>query len=349
MANPFIHSELNTTDLEKAKTFYGKLFDWKYEEIEGADGLKYTAIGVGETNGHGTGGGMLKQMMPGAPSAWMPYVLVDDIQAATKKARSLGATILKDVTEVRRDGLAQHLQGPDGRGHRPLADQDVASAAKGSTPMQKITPFLWFDSNAEEAANFYVSIFKDSKITDVMPLRRRGPGPQGPGHGDATFELEGQEFIALNGGPDFKFTEAISLRRPLQGPGGGRPLLGQAARRRRRGEQCGWLKDRYGLSWQIVPNELFELMTGPGPGQVRNRVMQAMMGMVKFDVEGLKTAAANPPSSWERSDEGSQTRIAARSASGSVVVDFVRESRRPGVARARSYPARIAGSFLDSP
>ena len=113
MANPFIHSELNTTDLDKAKTFYGKLFDWKYEEIEGADGLKYTAIGVGE-NKHGTGGGMLKQMMPGAPSAWMPYVLVDDIQAATKKARALGATILKDVTEVPEMGSLSIFKDPTG-------------------------------------------------------------------------------------------------------------------------------------------------------------------------------------------------------------------------------------------
>ena len=114
MGNPFIHSELNTTDMEKAKTFYGKLFDWKYEEIEGADGLQYIAIGVGETNGHGTGGGMLKQMMPGAPSAWMPYVLVDDIQAATKKARALGATSLKDVTEVPDMGSLSILKDPTG-------------------------------------------------------------------------------------------------------------------------------------------------------------------------------------------------------------------------------------------
>ncbi len=113
MPNPFIHAELNTTDLEKARTFYGKLFDWKYEEIPGADGIEYTSIGVGE-NKYGTGGGMLKQMMPGAPSAWMPYVLVDDIQAATKKAKSLGATILKDVTEVPDMGSLSILKDPTG-------------------------------------------------------------------------------------------------------------------------------------------------------------------------------------------------------------------------------------------
>ena len=114
MANPFVHSELNTTDLEKSKAFYGQLFDWKYDEMTGADGMKYTTIGVGETGGHGTGGGMLKQMMPGAPSAWMPYVLVDDIQASTRKAKSLGATILKDVTEVPEMGSLSILRDPTG-------------------------------------------------------------------------------------------------------------------------------------------------------------------------------------------------------------------------------------------
>jgi hypothetical protein len=114
MGNPFVHAELNTTDLEKSKAFYGKLFDWKYEDIPGADGFDYTSIGVGETGGYGTGGGMLRQRMPGAPSAWMPYVLVDDIQAATKKARSLGATILKDVTEVPGMGSLSILTDPTG-------------------------------------------------------------------------------------------------------------------------------------------------------------------------------------------------------------------------------------------
>lgn len=114
MANPFVHSELNTTDLEKSKAFYGQLFDWKYDEMTGADGMKYTTIAVGETSGHGTGGGMLKQMMPGAPSAWMPYVLVDDIEWSTQKAKSLGATVLKGVTEVSEMGSLSILKDPTG-------------------------------------------------------------------------------------------------------------------------------------------------------------------------------------------------------------------------------------------
>jgi predicted enzyme related to lactoylglutathione lyase len=96
MANPFVHLELNTTDLPAAKAFYGKLFDWKLNDMPMGPGMEYTLIQVGE----GTGGGMMKQMMPGAPSAWLPYVLVDDLEAATKKAKSLGATILKEMQEV---------------------------------------------------------------------------------------------------------------------------------------------------------------------------------------------------------------------------------------------------------
>ena len=114
MGNPFVHAELNTTDLEKSKKFYSKLFDWKYEEIPGADGLEYTTIEVGDTGGYGSGGGMLRQRMPGAPSAWMPYVLVDDIEAATKKARELGAKVLKDVTEVPGMGALSILTDPTG-------------------------------------------------------------------------------------------------------------------------------------------------------------------------------------------------------------------------------------------
>lgn len=98
MANPFVHIELSTTDLDQAKAFYGQLFDWKTKDMPMPQG-SYTTIFVGG----GTGGGMMKQMMPGAPSAWLPYVEVDDLQASTAKAKSLGATVLKDVTEV--DGM----------------------------------------------------------------------------------------------------------------------------------------------------------------------------------------------------------------------------------------------------
>jgi uncharacterized protein len=110
MANPFVHVELNTTDVSKAKTFYGKLFDWQLEDVEMGPSGSYTMIKVGE----GTGGGMLKHPMPGAPSAWLAYVLVDDIAAATQKAKSLGATVIKDVTEVMGAGWLSIIMDPTG-------------------------------------------------------------------------------------------------------------------------------------------------------------------------------------------------------------------------------------------
>jgi predicted enzyme related to lactoylglutathione lyase len=109
MGNPFVHVELNTTDLAKAKDFYRKLFDWKLEDVP-SDGSGYTLIQVGE----GTGGGMMKHPMPGAPSSWLAYVLVDDIAASTKKARSLGATIVKDVSEVPGFGWFSIIVDPTG-------------------------------------------------------------------------------------------------------------------------------------------------------------------------------------------------------------------------------------------
>ncbi len=109
MANPFVHVELASTDVGKAKNFYGKLFDWKLEDVPMTDGT-YTMIGVGE----GTGGGMMKHPMPGAPSMWLAYVLVDDIQAATKKAAALGATVMKDVTQVMDMGSLSIIVDPTG-------------------------------------------------------------------------------------------------------------------------------------------------------------------------------------------------------------------------------------------
>jgi uncharacterized protein len=110
MANPFVHVELNTTDVAKAKAFYSKLFDWQLEDVPmGPDG-SYTMIKVGE----GTGGGLMKHPMPGAPSFWLSYVLVDDIGAATKKAKSLGATVVKDVTEVMGAGWLSIIADPTG-------------------------------------------------------------------------------------------------------------------------------------------------------------------------------------------------------------------------------------------
>ena len=109
MANPFIHVELNTTDVAKAKSFYGKLFDWKLQDMPLPDGA-YTMIEVGE----GTGGGLMKHPIPGAPSTWLAYVLVDDVKVATDKAKSLGATILKDVTEVPGRGWFSLIADPTG-------------------------------------------------------------------------------------------------------------------------------------------------------------------------------------------------------------------------------------------
>jgi len=153
---------------------------------------------------------------------------------------------------------------------------------------QKITPFLWFDSNAEEAMNFYVSIFKNSKILEVSRYGDAGPGPKGAVM-TATFQLEGQQFIALNGGPHFKFTEAISLFVDCETQeevnslwdrltaGGGAP------------SQCGWLKDRFGLSWQIVPSILPRLLADNDPVRSK-RVMEAMLKMTRIDIDALKRA-----------------------------------------------------------
>lgn len=110
MANPFVHVELNTTDLDKAKSFYRSLLDWQLEDMDIGGGATYTMIRVGE----GTGGGMMKQMIPGAPSAWMPYVLVDDLATATAKAKSLGATVMRDATEVMGAGSFSIIRDPTG-------------------------------------------------------------------------------------------------------------------------------------------------------------------------------------------------------------------------------------------
>ena len=110
MPNPFVHVELNSTDVEKSKDFYGKLFNWKFEDMQMDQGMTYTLINVGE----GTGGGMLKQLMPGSPSSWLAYVLVDDIQAATRKARDLGANVMKDSMQVKDMGWLSIIVDPTG-------------------------------------------------------------------------------------------------------------------------------------------------------------------------------------------------------------------------------------------
>jgi len=152
---------------------------------------------------------------------------------------------------------------------------------------QKITPFLWFDSEAEQAANLYVSLFKNSKVTGVSRYGEAGPGPKGSAM-SVTFELEGQEFMALNGGPHFKFTEAISFFVNSDTQEEVDPLWAKLGEGGQAG-QCGWLKDRFGLSWQIVPRVLGELMGDPDP-EKSQRVLRAMLKMGKLDIAQLRRA-----------------------------------------------------------
>lgn len=153
--------------------------------------------------------------------------------------------------------------------------------------MQKITPFLWFDSQAEEAANFYVSIFKNSKIVSVDRYGDAGPGPKGTVM-IATFQINGQEFVALNGGPRFKFTEAISFvvncetQEEVDYFWEKLSAGGEKSR-------CGWLKDKFGLSWQVVPTILDKLMRDKDAVKAQ-RVMQAMLQMDKIDIKTLQQA-----------------------------------------------------------
>jgi predicted 3-demethylubiquinone-9 3-methyltransferase (glyoxalase superfamily) len=157
-------------------------------------------------------------------------------------------------------------------------------------PVQKITPFLWFDKEAEEAAEFYTSIFSNSKILNVSHY-----GPEAPGEPGAvmtvSFELEGQPFTALNGGPEFKFTEAISLFVDCES----QEEVDDLWKRLTDGgeeSQCGWLKDKYGLSWQIIPRTLMELLQHEDPERA-GRAMKAMLGMRKIDIDALKKAVDN--------------------------------------------------------
>jgi predicted 3-demethylubiquinone-9 3-methyltransferase (glyoxalase superfamily) len=154
---------------------------------------------------------------------------------------------------------------------------------------QKITPFLWFNDNAEEAINFYLSIFKNSRLISAQRYGDAGPGPKGSIM-TATFELNGQEFMALNGGPHFKFTEAISLFVKCETQ---EEVDGYWAKLLEGGQpqQCGWLKDKFGLSWQIIPNALGELLGAKEPERAK-RVMEAMLKMQKIDVAKLKEAYA---------------------------------------------------------
>jgi len=153
--------------------------------------------------------------------------------------------------------------------------------------MQKITPFLWFDNNAEEAVNHYLSIFKNSKIVTVARYGDAGPGPKGSVMTIA-FQLEGQDFIALNGGPMFKFTEALSLFVDCKTQKEVDDLWEKLSSAGQPG-QCGWLKDKFGLSWQIVPTVLIKMLQDKD-AEKSKRVMKAMLQMQKIDIAALKHA-----------------------------------------------------------
>jgi predicted 3-demethylubiquinone-9 3-methyltransferase (glyoxalase superfamily) len=155
--------------------------------------------------------------------------------------------------------------------------------------MQKITPFLWFNGQAEEAMNFYVSVFKNSKVVHVSRYGDAGPGPKGTVM-SATFQLEGQNFYALNGGPQFTFTPAISLFVNCET----QPEVDELWNKLSEGgkaERCGWLKDKYGLSWQIIPSQLGKMLGDSDPAKAQ-RVMMAMLQMDKINIAGLERAYA---------------------------------------------------------
>ena len=153
--------------------------------------------------------------------------------------------------------------------------------------MQKITPFLWFDGKAEEAMNFYTSIFKNSKIGRITRYGDAGPGPKGAVM-SATFQLDGQEFMALNGGPQFKFTEAISFFVNCETQEEVDELWEKLSAGGQK-SRCGWLKDKYGLSWQIIPSALGKMLGDKDP-EKSQRVMKAILQMDKIDIKRLEQA-----------------------------------------------------------
>ena len=153
--------------------------------------------------------------------------------------------------------------------------------------MPKITPFLWFDTQAEQAAKFYVSIFKNSKIGKIARYGEAGPGPKG-GVMTVVFELDGQPFIALNGGPHYKFTEAVSFVVDCTSQQEVDEFWTKLSAGGEEGP-CGWLKDKYGLSWQVVPTVLTELLSDADRAKA-NRVMQAMLKMKKIVIDDLQKA-----------------------------------------------------------
>jgi len=160
---------------------------------------------------------------------------------------------------------------------------------RGETGMPRITPFLWFDTQAEDAAAFYTSIFPNSKIVKVTRYSEAGPGVAGSVM-TVEFQLDGRPVIALNGGPQFKFTEAISLSIDCKTQQEVDYFWSALSRGGQEGP-CGWLKDRYGLSWQVNPSVLGEMLSDPDAGKAK-RVMQAMLKMKKIDIDALEHAYA---------------------------------------------------------
>lgn len=154
--------------------------------------------------------------------------------------------------------------------------------------MQKITTFLWFDDKAEEAAAFYTSLFDDSRIVDIQRYGEAGPGPKGSVM-TVDFELAGQRYTALNGGPEFAFTEAISLFVDCADQAEVDRLWTALTADGGQEGPCGWLKDRYGLSWQIVPKAMMDFIRDPDE-EKSSRAMKAMLGMRKLDVQALQKA-----------------------------------------------------------
>ncbi len=154
--------------------------------------------------------------------------------------------------------------------------------------MQKITPFLWFDTEGEEAATFYTSVFPNSRIVDIARYGSAGPRPEGTVM-TVSFELDGQKFVALNGGPDFTFSEAVSFQVSCETQ---EEVDAYWSKLSEGGEEgpCGWLKDRYGLSWQITPTALPRLLGDPDPEKAQ-RVMAAMLEMKKIEIDALERAA----------------------------------------------------------
>ena len=158
--------------------------------------------------------------------------------------------------------------------------------------MQKITPFLWFDNQAEEAVNFYTGIFANSKILDISHYAEGSPGPAGSVM-TVSFRIEGQNFIALNGGPVYHFTPAISFMVDCDSQQEVDRLWERLTADGGEPGRCAWLTDRYGITWQIVPTRLAALLTDPDPARA-NRVMQAMLTMTRIDIAALEAAYAGP-------------------------------------------------------